>query len=434
MVRPAARNYAWYATYGDFKSVPVNYNWMSQNCGTAPVAQEAQVYPVNPSSYSSDEPFHEHWDEYWGHGGCGVCGDARFGSRDHELGGTYGAGVITGTYEEGGVVDITLDITANHRGSMQFRVCNVDDPSTDCNEYSGFSEPLRRADYPEETRWRIRPQDQGNDLQYTMQYRLPEGLTCTHCVLQWWWLTENNGYTKTIAAVNTEYPSPQSGDPFIYDSPTGVRISSGWPEEFYNCADIAIQANNNNNGDDGGNTSPPVTTSSSSTTTTTTTSTTTEAPTSPPSSDPSTTAAPPTSGGGCDDASSYCGPGTTFDSAANQCVVASAASPSPTTTTTTTTTTTAPPPPPSSPPTSSTPTGGDTCLPAWTDGCSLTNDNCCEGWKCEAQSWGSQCSERDTSSTCKMSGGECTTDSDCCDGQGLVCEGDQYWKGCTFQV
>ena len=131
-----------------------------------------------------------------------MCGDSPAVSkpRPHELGGTRGSGLITATYGEGAVVDIKVDITANHKGSFQFRLCNAD--NSPCDKYEHFGEPLKRANDPTETRFQIPAQDQGVPKPYDMQYKLPDGFQCEHCVLQWWWLTESTFLQSLLLIVD----------------------------------------------------------------------------------------------------------------------------------------------------------------------------------------------------------------------------------------
>ncbi len=47
--------------------------------------------------------------------------------RDHEPGGEYATGIIGKTYFEGEEINITIDITANHYGYFEFRLCKNDE-------------------------------------------------------------------------------------------------------------------------------------------------------------------------------------------------------------------------------------------------------------------------------------------------------------------
>ncbi|CAF0815885.1 unnamed protein product [Adineta steineri] len=79
--------------------VPANYNDMSNYCG----GKENQWTSQN--------------------GRCGLCGDPFQGPRDHEDGGIYATGIIGRTYESGEMINTTIDITANHFGYFEFRLC-----------------------------------------------------------------------------------------------------------------------------------------------------------------------------------------------------------------------------------------------------------------------------------------------------------------------
>ena len=64
-------------------------------------------------------------------GRCGVCGDPWSDQpREHEAGGKFANGIITRSYDIGQVVTIGVQITANHLGWMEFRLCPHDDPTT----------------------------------------------------------------------------------------------------------------------------------------------------------------------------------------------------------------------------------------------------------------------------------------------------------------
>ena len=69
---------------------------------------------------------------------CGICGDA-FDAviKEHEApGGKYANGIIVGEYAQGSVIDISIDVTSNHKGYFEFKLCpnnNVNqDPGQDC--------------------------------------------------------------------------------------------------------------------------------------------------------------------------------------------------------------------------------------------------------------------------------------------------------------
>ena len=53
---------------------------------------------------------------------CGICGDPP-GSRKHEAPGRYATGTLTGRYKAGQTIKVTTQITKNHRGTVEFKLC-----------------------------------------------------------------------------------------------------------------------------------------------------------------------------------------------------------------------------------------------------------------------------------------------------------------------
>ena len=62
-------------------------------------------------------------------GRCGVCGDPNQGPKDNEAGGRYATGTIARAYSMGEVIDVTLDVTADHKGWFEFRLCPNNNPA-----------------------------------------------------------------------------------------------------------------------------------------------------------------------------------------------------------------------------------------------------------------------------------------------------------------
>lgn len=183
--------------------VPPNYNDMSNYCG----GKENQWTVQN--------------------GRCGICGDAYQGPRDHEDGGIYATGLIGRTYESGETINTTIDITANHFGYFEFRLCPLD---------MGKSRRPRRLTQQclDQHLLEIGPSDSksngdptryflphGNKSYFYVPVELPsEIISCKHCVLQW-----------KYHAGNT-WGKDQKGRKCL-----GCADQQ---EEFYNCADIEI--------------------------------------------------------------------------------------------------------------------------------------------------------------------------------------------------
>ncbi|XP_060082826.1 uncharacterized protein LOC132562118 [Ylistrum balloti] len=198
--RPAQRSYVW--REGLNPSLNKYYNHMALNCGTA-----GRQYNKNG-------------------GKCGTCGDPydEAQPRAHELGGTFGSGYISpnAVYTQGQVIPTVVDITANHKGWFEFRVCKV----TDNNPVTQncLDQNLLKLDNGD-TRYDLAGNIRGD---IPIGVKLPEDLSCDHCVLQWYWLTGNSHRNK---------------------------------ETFINCADITIQPTSNQ---------PPSPTTTTTKTTTTT--------------------------------------------------------------------------------------------------------------------------------------------------------------------
>ena len=76
----------------------------------------------------------------WGANGgrCGICGDPwDQRPRQHEApGGLYATGIVTKTYRQGSLIPVIIDVTANHQGHFEFKLCPNDnifsDPGQEC--------------------------------------------------------------------------------------------------------------------------------------------------------------------------------------------------------------------------------------------------------------------------------------------------------------
>ncbi|KAJ0174460.1 hypothetical protein K1T71_009568 [Dendrolimus kikuchii] len=140
----------------------------------------------------------------WGvnDGKCGICGDPwdTPEPRDHELGGKYGLGVITGRYTMGSVINVVVQLTAYHQGYWMLKIC----PDANRNDQECFEQYVLELEdggtqyYPKRS------------ATYELAYRLPAGLTCDHCVLQWRYIAGNNwgdcrNGTQGLGCGNQEY-------------------------------------------------------------------------------------------------------------------------------------------------------------------------------------------------------------------------------------
>ena len=87
----------------------------------------------NPADYNDNEGYCGGFSNQWmrNKGKCGICGDT-YGvfPQDHAApGGRYANGIIVKEYRVGQVIDVEIDISANHKGSFIFKLCrnnNID--------------------------------------------------------------------------------------------------------------------------------------------------------------------------------------------------------------------------------------------------------------------------------------------------------------------
>lgn len=112
-------------------------------------------------------------------------------------------------------------MTANHRGYFEFKLCPNNSPkqvtSESClNKYLLKRVKTKDAD---ETFHETRFYPGTENKVYEMRYSLPEGLTCSQCVLQWKYIAGNNWG--------------------VCENGTGA-VGCGPQEEFRACADISV--------------------------------------------------------------------------------------------------------------------------------------------------------------------------------------------------
>jgi hypothetical protein len=158
----------------------------------------------------------------------GVCGDPWNAKKDHEAGGKSAKGKIARTYKSGSTITIKLSFSANHQGRMQFSICDLPDDISKSKEKLFTTQRcfdknvLRRAD-----NGGVYSFLKGNEEKLTVKYKLPKGLKCKHCVLQWRWETGNS-----CCPGNTpkKYCGPGVSKCFQYTV----------PETWFNCSDVRI--------------------------------------------------------------------------------------------------------------------------------------------------------------------------------------------------
>lgn len=187
MIEPASRNSMWRYNYLNAR----NYNDMGLNCG------------------GFTNQFEVHM------GKCGVCGDPWQGPREHEAGGKYARGLVARQYKKGSFINVTIELTSNHQGYFEYRLCAVNDPNVRATKQCFDRNLLNIVGHG--TRYFISQGEQSIFIENVIM--LPPTIECSQCVLQWKWV------------------AGQSMGP---DGLGGECLGCGNQENFINCADIAI--------------------------------------------------------------------------------------------------------------------------------------------------------------------------------------------------
>ncbi|WAR18884.1 hypothetical protein MAR_000722 [Mya arenaria] len=155
-------------------------------------------------------------------GRCGVCGDPYEGPYENEAGGKYARGIIVQNYTQGQRIRVTIEITVNHGGYSEFRICPNNDVTKrvtqDCMDHYLLMTPFG------ETRYMHAPNGDPAGLgEKHIDLLLPPGLTCTQCVLQWIWTGDSNNNCWLNSTCCTE-------------------VGCGPQEHFYGCADVSVRS------------------------------------------------------------------------------------------------------------------------------------------------------------------------------------------------
>lgn len=278
MSRPKSRNYVKHLEGGEY--CPHCY----QSGGPAAVKSRGQgIWPTT--------------NDYGSHG---LCGDPGQGQQEKPLEQEVYMLYTTAPQESwtaGEVVDIQITITTHHKGHFEFRICDkkLDASSVgshklgqEClNQHLLMREPPdvaysncvpndSRADcqpidpeHPE--RWYLPPpgdsgvqvayknfsDDDAVDIHaegviYTMKYRIPRGLSCTECTLQWQWSSANSclpdgSYLTYFKAMQKARWNASEWCPWCTSGWATCENSccpkdEAFGEEFWNCADVTVNA------------------------------------------------------------------------------------------------------------------------------------------------------------------------------------------------
>lgn len=217
---------------------------------------------------------------------AGLCGDVVSG-RDHLLGGKYfDGGRLSAEFPQGSVIDMVMGISAHHNGFIEAYLCDVSkctpkgDISRDCFDNGHCTKLLRSKDAKEDAlcqagymkkcgpvdrynpgRWYLPCFSEGRKRKTfdkggryvtygpgTIRYKLPDHVTCEHCVLQWYWSAANNCNPPGVVEYFEGEDRPRNwgrcrGEGGAKGGYTAVQETCGkkkQPEEYYMCSDIRI--------------------------------------------------------------------------------------------------------------------------------------------------------------------------------------------------
>lgn len=211
-------------------------------------------------------------DFVWRSSVCGDAVDARVKSH-HRGGEFYNGGRIVKTYKAGSVVNFEVFIAAHHNGYFLFHMCDVSkcngEISAQCFKKPGACVKLKRSftedcdrrrsrrcgpiDPDDRSRWYLPCDYPGLDKLgegNTMQYQLPKGFTCRHCVLQFYWTAANVCNPPGTAKYFTGPSRPshwsrcrgQAGAIGGYSKVQKTCGGNRFPEEYLQCADVRVVA------------------------------------------------------------------------------------------------------------------------------------------------------------------------------------------------
>lgn len=168
-----------------------------------------------PVNYNDNQGYCGGYTNQWikNKGKCGICGDP-FNStvpRLHELGGKYGEGIIVKKYIDVKEMNVSVFITANHKGYFKFDLCNLD-----INKKEEEKCFVRLDIIEKGKRIKVAPSVYG---WYNTTVLIPNETTCEHCVFRWRYIAGNNwGYCRNGKG----------------------KTGCGPQEEFRACSDILI--------------------------------------------------------------------------------------------------------------------------------------------------------------------------------------------------
>ncbi|XP_056629828.1 uncharacterized protein LOC130440590 [Diorhabda sublineata] len=148
-------------------------------------------------------------------GNCGVCGDSYTDEhpQDNENTGTYGQGIIAKEYKGGSVINVSINVTANHLGYFLYSLCELEDPNAPESGEDCFKSLLLEDG---STNFTVT-----EDMSEVTNRVVLPNIDCPRCVLRWTYVTGNSwGICEDDRS----------------------KVGCGPQEHFRSCSDISISS------------------------------------------------------------------------------------------------------------------------------------------------------------------------------------------------
>lgn len=161
-------------------------------------------------------------------------------------------------YGEGDIITISTFLTAHHMGHMEVRACPQGRASTqecfDQNVLEFVEDTLysmpKDESYPERGYYYGR--ENFNNNEFSMKFRLPQGLSGEEVLLQWLYVTANtcspDGYAEYYQKFPQEWWNPHRSTCTPEQFPPAFFTGDA-PERFVNCAEITVSSTEGNDAD-----------------------------------------------------------------------------------------------------------------------------------------------------------------------------------------
>lgn len=111
-----------------------------------------------------------------------MCGDSYDEVRKNEAGGKYANGyIVKKYYQDDQFMNVTVDVLSNIGGYFEFHLCPNDNVTSPITQECLDKYPLTIEGYGS----RYVPD---TAVKHNLFLKIPDGVTCSQCVLQWKWI------------------------------------------------------------------------------------------------------------------------------------------------------------------------------------------------------------------------------------------------------